>query len=70
MAQLRNDHHVSDHQRWNALVDTSPLVSKLNANHPGLLARHKTTDIAELFQSLINVLNNLLSKQTSVCSTK
>ncbi|CAF1358935.1 unnamed protein product [Adineta ricciae] len=69
MAQLRNDHHVSDHQRWNALVDTSSLVFKLNANQPGLLARHKTTDIGELFQSLINVLNNLLSKQTSICST-
>ncbi|UJR13837.1 hypothetical protein I4U23_000848 [Adineta vaga] len=69
MAQLRNDHRISEHKRWNALIDTSLFISKLNTIYPDLLTKHSTTDIAELFQSIIDVLNNALSKQTSVCST-
>ncbi len=70
ISQLRNDHHTSEYKHWNTLVDTSLFISKLNMIYPDLLTKHAPTDIAQLFQCIIDVLNNALSKQTSVCSTK
>jgi hypothetical protein len=70
ISQLRNDHHTIDYKHWNTLVDTSVFISKLNVIYPDLLTKHTITDIAELFQCIIDVLNNALAKQTSVCSTK
>lgn len=70
LSQLRNDYHTSDHQQWNTVIDTSSLISRINTTHPNYLSRHSTTDIAELFQCLLDLLNNALAKPTSICSTK
>jgi len=70
MSQLRNDHRTSEYKHWHTLVDTSSFISKLNLTYPNLLTQNTTTDICELFQCIIDVLNNSLSKQSSVYSTK
>ncbi|CAF2740628.1 unnamed protein product [Rotaria sp. Silwood2] len=67
--QLRNDHRTTEYKHWNTLIDTSLFISKLNVIYPNLLTKHATTDIGELFQCIIDVLNNALSKQTLVYST-
>jgi len=69
ISQLRNDHRTSDYKHWNTLVDTSEFISKLNLTYPDLLTKDTTTDICELFQCIIDVLNNTLSKQSTVYST-
>lgn len=70
MSQLRHDHRTSEYKHWNTLVDTSVFISKLNLTYPDLLTSDNTTDICELFQCIIDVLNNSLTKQSSVYSTK
>ncbi|UJR33363.1 hypothetical protein I4U23_020811 [Adineta vaga] len=69
MSQLRNDHRTSEYKHWNNLVDTSDFISKLHLTHPNLLTQDITTDICELFQCIIDTLNNALAKQSSGYST-
>ncbi|CAF0929789.1 unnamed protein product [Adineta steineri] len=69
ISQLRNDHRTSEYKHWNTLIDTSEFISKLNVTYPNLLTQKTTTDICELFQCIIDVLNNSLSKQSSLYST-
>ncbi|CAF4260367.1 unnamed protein product, partial [Adineta steineri] len=69
ISQLRNNHHLSEYKHWNTLIDTSSFISKLNTNYPQLLTKRTTIDIGELFQCIIDVLSNALSKQSSICST-
>ncbi len=68
--QLRNDHRTSENKHWNTIIDTSEFISKLNQIYPDLLTKNTTTDICELFQCIIDVLNNSLSKQTISYSIK
>ena len=70
LSQLRNDYHTFNEQQWNTVIDTSSLISRINIVQPNFLSRHSTTDIAELFQCLLDLLNNALAKPTSICSTK
>ncbi|CAF3568596.1 unnamed protein product [Rotaria sp. Silwood1] len=67
--QLRNDHRTTEHKHWNTLLDTSLFISQLNVIYPNLLTKYITTDIGELFQCIIDVMNNALSKQTLGYST-
>ncbi|CAF3500404.1 unnamed protein product [Adineta steineri] len=69
ISQLRNNHHLSEYKHWNTLIDTSSFISKLNTIYPQLLTKRTTIDIGELFQCIIDVLSNALSKQSSICST-
>ncbi len=70
LSQLRNDHRTSEYKHCNTIVDTSRLISNLNITYPDLLTKNTTTDICELFQCIIDVLNDSLSKQSTVYSTK
>ncbi|CAF0829617.1 unnamed protein product [Rotaria sordida] len=69
ISQLRNDHRTSEYKHWNKLLDTSVFISKLNLTYSNLLTQNTTTDICELFQCIIDLLNNSLSQQSSVYST-
>ena len=70
MSQLRNDHRAADYKHWNTIVDTSDLISKFHLTYPNLLTQDTTTDVCELFQCMIDVLNNALAKQSSGYSAK
>jgi hypothetical protein len=70
ISQLRNDHRSSEYKHWNTLIDTSDFISKMNLIYPNLLTRTTTTDICELFQCIIDVLNESLAKQSAGYSTK
>ncbi|CAF4735754.1 unnamed protein product, partial [Rotaria sp. Silwood1] len=69
ISQLRNDHRTSDYKHWTKLVDTSEFISKLNLIYANLLTENTTTDICELFQCIIDTLNNSLSQESCVYST-
>ncbi|CAF1263518.1 unnamed protein product [Rotaria sordida] len=69
IVQLRNDHRTTEYKHWTTPIDTSLFISKLNVIYPNLLTKHITTDIGELFQCILDVMNNALSKQTLVYST-
>lgn len=70
MSQLRNDHRTSDYKNWNKLLDTSSFISKLNSTYSNLLSPNSTADICELFQCMIDVLNDSLSQNSSGYSNK
>ncbi|CAF1260576.1 unnamed protein product [Adineta ricciae] len=69
MSQLRNDHRAANYKHWTTVVDTSDLISKFHLTYPNLLTPDTTTDVCELFQCMIDVLNNALTKQSSGYST-
>ena len=71
LSRLHNDHQTSDYKHWNTRIDTSEFISQLQITHPELLTRTTTTDVCELFQSILDTLNTALSKrQSSDCSSK
>lgn len=70
ISQLRNDHRTSEFKHSNIIVDASSFISKLSSVYPELLTKNSPTDIAELFQRILDLLNNALSKQTLFYSPK
>ena len=44
-------------------MNTSEFIHQFNQIYPNLLTKSKSTDICELFQSIIDILNQSLSKQ-------